>query len=79
MADVNQTPGICSVFHRGGQRTNLPVKTVMRGCQRYPFDNRVLFSVTNDVALVCESSVAAAERFRCRDNTLPCVGLGARS
>lgn len=59
MADVNQTPGICCVFHRGGQCTNLPVKTVMGGCQRYPFDNRVLFSVTNDVVLVCESNVGS--------------------
>lgn len=59
MADVNQTPGICCVFHQGGQCMNLPVKTLTRGCQHYPFKNWVLFSVTNDAVLVCESSVGS--------------------
>lgn len=29
------------------------------GCQHYPFKSRVPFSVTNDVVLVCESSVGS--------------------
>lgn len=35
MADVNQTAGICLVFHEGGQCGGLPVKTWVRGCQRH--------------------------------------------
>lgn len=81
MADVNQTPGIRRVFHRRGQRTNSPAKTLTRGCQLYPSDNRALFWVTNaavGVSLRIKRGAAAAAPFRrrtpLRDNTSPLHG-----